>query len=492
MSTKVDSQAILNGTVKSAGTSLRNVVAADLQGFKSPVSERRFLLITADALMVVFATYLALVIGGHSSFGDLSAVASHWTWFPVLVGVWWTVAWLNDLYNIPAAHDRVNTAVYAGMASGLGLFLSLFVALLFPAIAGIGFFAGFWALLFVGIVAYRSAYLAVSDALLPFSQRVMIVGRGANASVIADALKGATGHNYDVVGFVENLNDDGTRWIDERQTMGQIEQLPELVAKHNVHQVVVATQNPVGDHLFSALVHCQANGVPVAWMPDVYEKVLYRIPVENVDAAWGLYALQDKPIFRRLQLTSKRMLDLAIFFLSLPVFIVLVPLLALAIRLDSRGPVFYKQVRAGRGSKPFTIYKFRTMVTDAEKNGVQWASQNDSRITRVGKFLRKTRLDELPQIINVFRGEMSFVGPRPERPEFIAELEEQIPYYSTRMLVKPGLTGWAQIHYDYGNSIEDAVMKLQYDFYYVRHWSLWMDVYILFRTIAVVVQAKGM
>lgn len=492
MSTKVDSQAILNGTVKSAGASLRGAVSADLQRFKSPVSERRFLLITVDALVVMLIAYLTFMMRGHTDFGDFAIFTSHWAWFPILVGGWWTLAWLNDLYNIPAAHDRVNTVVYAGMAASLGLLVSLLSVVVFPLTVGAGFFVVFWVLLFAGIAVYRFAYLSVSDVLLPFSQRVMIVGRGANANVISEALINAKGHNYDVVGFVENPIDDGMRWTDEQQTLGQIEQLPELVVKHNAHQLVVATQSPVSDQLFNALVHCQANGVPVAWMPDVYEKVLYRIPVEHVNASWGLYALQDKPIFRRLQLASKRMLDLAIFFLSLPVFVVLLPLLALAIRLDSSGPVFYKQVRAGRGSKPFTIYKFRTMVTDAEKNGAQWAAQNDSRITRVGKFLRKTRLDELPQIINVLRGEMSFVGPRPERPEFIAELEEQIPYYSTRMLVKPGLTGWAQIHYDYGNSIEDAVMKLQYDFYYVRHWSLWMDVYIMFRTIAVVLQAKGM
>lgn len=492
MSTKVESQAIFNGTVKSAKKTLQSAVTADLHGFKSPISERRFLLITVDAVVAVFATALALMLSNRVGVSDLSFFATNWYWFPLLIGVWWTFAWLNDLYNIPAAHDRWNTVVYSATAAGIGLGVSVFFAMLLPAVASVGFFAVYWLLLFLGVVVWRSAYLTLSDALLPFTQRVLIVGRGANASVIADALLNANGHNYDVLGFVENPSDEGTRWTDERKTKGQLEQLPELVVELDVHQVVVATQSPIGDSLFNALIHCQANGVPVAWMPDVYEKVLYRIPVEHVDAAWGLYALQDKPIFRRLQLASKRFLDLTIFVLSLPVFMVLLPLLALAIRLDSRGPVFYKQVRAGRGGKPFTIFKFRTMVTDAERNGAQWASQNDSRITRVGKFLRKTRLDELPQIINVLRGDMSFVGPRPERPEFIAELEEQIPYYSTRMMVKPGLTGWAQINYDYGNSIEDAVMKLQYDFYYVRHWSLWMDVYILFRTIAVVLQAKGM
>ncbi|MEJ2555505.1 MAG: sugar transferase, partial [Anaerolineae bacterium] len=161
-------------------------------------------------------------------------------------------------------------------------------------------------------------------------------------------------------------------------------------------------------------------------------------------------------------------------------------------RLDSPGPVFYRQIRSGRAGRAFSILKFRTMSTDAEKDGQpRWAAENDPRITRVGHFLRKTRLDELPQLHNVLRGEMSIVGPRPERPEFIEQLEQDIPFYSTRLMVKPGLTGWAQVHYRYGNNVEDAQIKLQYDFYYLRYWSLWLDLYVIFRTFGVVFKFKG-
>ncbi|MEM7035237.1 MAG: sugar transferase, partial [Chloroflexota bacterium] len=157
------------------------------------------------------------------------------------------------------------------------------------------------------------------------------------------------------------------------------------------------------------------------------------------------------------------------------------------------GPSFYKQTRLGRGGQPFTILKFRTMHVDAEKEGqARWSHQQDDRITRIGKFLRISRLDETPQLWNILKGDMSLVGPRPERPEFAAQLEAQIPFYHTRVLMKPGLTGWAQIHYEYGNSTEDALIKLQYDFYYLRHWSFWLDIYTLFRTVAVVVKLKGM
>jgi lipopolysaccharide/colanic/teichoic acid biosynthesis glycosyltransferase len=165
---------------------------------------------------------------------------------------------------------------------------------------------------------------------------------------------------------------------------------------------------------------------------------------------------------------------------------------ALAIRLDSPGPIFYLQIRCGRAGRLFSIFKFRTMSIDAEQDGqARWATKGDQRITRVGRFLRQTRLDELPQLLNVLRGEMSIVGPRPERPEFVEMLQEEVPFYRTRLMVKPGLTGWAQIHYDYGNSVEDALIKLQYDFYYLRYWSVWLDLYIIFRTLGVVFRFRG-
>jgi exopolysaccharide biosynthesis polyprenyl glycosylphosphotransferase len=189
---------------------------------------------------------------------------------------------------------------------------------------------------------------------------------------------------------------------------------------------------------------------------------------------------------------AKRLLDLIIVFFALPVMLIFIPLVALAIKLDSPGPVFYRQVRCGRSGKPFMIYKFRTMYVDAERDGkARWATKDDPRITRVGRLLRKTRLDELPQVLNILQGEMSIVGPRPERPEFVEELKQVIPYYHTRLLVKPGLTGWAQVQFNYTSSVEDTVTKLQYDLYYIHRWTLWLDIYIMFRTISVVIGLKG-
>ena len=496
MSTKIESRAMPDSVVKSAAMAMAmgDLVIGDMKGFHSPVSERRFALLLGDVMMAILATGLVLLglgaMDGASTAMDY--LTAYWYWLPVMVSLWVGLGWLNDLYHIASSHDhrRVTQGVVLTSVMGLGLFFAL--SWIVPFVPPFGFVAAAWGMTSVGIFAWRNLYLTLSDAFLPFDQRVLVIGRGARAKVITDVLKENETPHYFVAGYVEDPADVGLQWKDDLPTLGEIYELSDVAQLNNIHQVIVATEGPVSEELFSALVNCQANGVPVAWMPDAYEKLLHRIPVEYIDPAWGLFAVQGKPIFRRLQLASKRILDLSIFILALPIFAIVVPLLAVAIKLDSKGPVFYNQIRAGRGGQPFTIYKFRTMVTDAEKNGAQWAQKNDTRITRVGRFLRKTRLDELPQIINVFRGEMSFVGPRPERPEFVAELSEQIPFFSTRMLVKPGLTGWAQIHYDYGNTVEDARMKLEYDFYYVRYWSIWMDIYTLFRTIAVVAMFKGM
>jgi lipopolysaccharide/colanic/teichoic acid biosynthesis glycosyltransferase len=191
-------------------------------------------------------------------------------------------------------------------------------------------------------------------------------------------------------------------------------------------------------------------------------------------------------------LVAQRALDLAGGLAGLALLVLLLPWVALAIRLASTGPVFYRQVRAGPRGRTFRLLKFRTMIDGAEADGLaRWASAGDARVTRVGRFLRRTRLDELPQIWNVLNGDMSLVGPRPERPELIALLEQKIPFYRARLLVKPGLTGWAQINYGYGRSVEDAQVKLQYDLYYIKHQSLWLELTILLRTVEVVLGMKG-
>ena len=493
MSTRVGSQPGWAVLGRSFAPSVRKVFGADLNGFHAPFSERRFALVVMDVCIVFVAAALAMLLmpAAHGVSISYEIFTQSWYWFLILAGTWVFFAWLNDLYDIPSSHDLNLTArrLLANSAMGIGVFLFIWMM---PGVKfDLALVALFWIFASVSIMGWRFSYVTVSKLLLPFQQRVLIIGSGERGKIIAQVLQDASHLNYKVLGYVEDgiSNETG---FHNFPILGETEALQTIVKENRAQHVVVATEGNIDERLFHALIDCQGNGIPVSWMPDLYEKLCYRIPIQHIDPSWGLYAMQDKPVFRRLHLSSKRLLDLALFVFALPVFIMIFPLLALAIRLDSKGPIFYKQIRCGRGGRPFNIFKFRTMRTDAEKDGqARWARKNDSRITYVGKFLRKTRLDELPQILNVLRGDMSFVGPRPERPEFIENLKDEIPFFSTRMLVKPGLTGWAQIHYDYGNTVDDARMKLQYDFYYVRYWSWWMDIYILFRTIAVVFKMKG-
>ncbi len=319
----------------------------------------------------------------------------------------------------------------------------------------------------------------------------MFVGSGSRSKVTVNEIQRRGWKTYQVLGYVHETEPKNKK-ASELPYLGQSSELLSLVDKYKIHEIVVATNGKVKKKLFDRLVECQAKGVRVNWMPEFYERIYRRVPVEHIDASWALYMMQNRPVFNRLQLGIKRLLDLTLLLLALPFLILILVPVALAIKLESRGPAFYRQVRSGRAGEKFMIYKFRTMVADAEKDGkARWASKGDPRITRVGQFLRKSRLDELPQLLNVLRGEMSIIGPRPERPEFVEQLEQEIPFYSMRLLVKPGLTGWAQINYDYGNTVEQALIKLQYDFYYVRYWSLWLDAFILFRTIGVVLSLKG-
>lgn len=457
------------------------------------LSERRVLLVLVDALIVAAAGWGASLLWEQP--GDLalagSVLTEYWQWLPVLLGGWWLVAWLNDLYDVPSSGNSVLSAMRVAIAGFVSLVVYALIHLLLPNTPHPLLFAYYLLLVLPGIALWRWVY-AVSFDRPPFLHRLLIVGAGRRGRLLANILGKGPGVKCKVMGYVEDdsgLEDD---MPEEVPWLGEEAELPRLARELKVHEIVMAKEGRIDSRLFHLLVDCQARGVRVSRMADLYEKYYRQIPIEYVDATWALHAMQDRPAFNRLQQLSKRLIDLILVIFALPGLLLLLLPIAVAIRLDSRGPIFYRQTRSGRGNKPFSIYKFRTMVVNAEKDGeARWATENDPRITRVGRFLRKSRLDELPQVLNVLCGDMSLVGPRPERPQFVEELQEVVPFYHTRSMVKPGITGWAQIHYDYGNSTEDASIKLQYDFYYIHHWSLWMDLYILYRTLGVVAQFKG-
>jgi len=460
-----------------------------------PFSERRALLVAGDTLLVNGAVLAALYLWawiGDGTFG-LAFVRPRWFWFPVLTALWWLLARLGDLYDVSVAGKRFEvTQRIAGVGLGLLVaYLAVYFFLPRDALPRL-FFLFFTAIALAGVLLWRWTYATVFT-LPPFRHRVLIAGAGWAGRTLAQALARHSDGDYQVLGFVDDDSEKQDARVAGLPVLGNSHDLPALVRERQIDEVVVAITHQMEGELFQALMDCRTAGARVTRMPVLYEQLTRRVPVEHVERGWVLESMNDLPTLHRPAQWAKRLLDIALGLLGAAVFLMLLPFLALAITLDCPGPIFYRQVRLGLGGRIYRIVKLRTMVPNAEEGGqARWASADDERITRVGRFLRQVRLDELPQVYNVLRGEMSIVGPRPERPEFIAQLQEQVPFYRTRLMVKPGLTGWAQVQYGYGNSVRDALVKLQYDLYYIRHWSLWMDLHVILKTVGVVLRCGGM
>jgi exopolysaccharide biosynthesis polyprenyl glycosylphosphotransferase len=274
--------------------------------------------------------------------------------------------------------------------------------------------------------------------------------------------------------------------------MGTSVHLLNLINVYHISDIVIAINGEIQGATFQTILDAQENGVEVTRMPILYEEMTGRVPVHHLESDWIIRSFVDGLRVSGFYELTKRILDILGGAVGLLIFVITYPFLALAVLIDSGMPVFYSQPRLGRGGRIFTIYKYRTMRQDAEADGeVRITLENDPRVTRVGNFLRKTRLDELPQFWNVLRGEMSLVGPRAERPELVAEYQKQVPFYRARLLVKPGLTGWAQINYGYVASVTETAVKIEYDLYYIKHRTLNMDFQIMLRTIGTVFRQTG-
>lgn len=346
------------------------------------------------------------------------------------------------------------------------------------------------AYLLVGLLIVRGLLLTAWRGAL-VQQRVLIVGTGNEAHAVATDLKSRRLRSHAVIGFYPAgesvLPADDKRF----NIFARHSSIDEIVSQHDVNQIIVAVKEQRGGNVpMDQLLNARIQGIPVMDLATFYEQTTGEVPIDSLKASFLVYGRGFAQGWTRIAV--KRVFDIlssgTLILLALPLML----LTMLAIRMESKGPIIYRQERVGLGGKVFMCLKFRSMRTDAEKDGVAvWASKNDSRVTKVGAFIRKTRIDELPQLFSVLAGEMSMVGPRPERPSFVAQLKEQIPYYDVRHSVKPGVTGWAQVRYSYGASLDDALHKHQYDLYYVKNNSLFLDLMILFETVSVVIFREG-
>lgn len=313
-------------------------------------------------------------------------------------------------------------------------------------------------------------------------ERVYVLGTGDRAQRVVQGLRQNPELGVEIASWTGKM--EGA--IDRESTAAH---LMEVVQKQKVHRVIVAVSDRRGTIPMQELLDLRMKGVKIEEATSWLEKISGKIEVENLYPSWLVFGQG----FHRSStfILIRRVISVVISLVGLVLALPLLPLIVIAIRLDSKGPVFYTQTRVGKGGHLFKVVKFRTMRTDAEAGGPQWAGSDDPRVTRVGKFLRSSRLDEIPQLWCVLKGEMSFVGPRPERPEFIALLSKEIPYYGVRHMVRPGLTGWAQVRYKYGSTVEDAREKLQYDLFYIKNASIGLDLLIMFQTVKTVLLRRG-
>ena len=378
---------------------------------------------------------------------------------------------------------------------GISFFLAtMAMSLIFYALPdlflGRGVFGLVMLLSTIGILVLRWTFFYVAGTEAK-KHRVLVLGTGLNAARISQLESNEPEKlGFTVVNYVRL--EDGTNIIPDDRQIELTGSLLDLASSQQANEIVIAVDDrrkglPVDD-----ILDCKMSGIVIFDLLTFFEKETSRINIDLLHPSW----IYHSPGFHlgMLGLNAKRIGDILASLLMILVFSPLILLVTLASLIESRGrdPIFYHQIRVGKGGKRFRVFKFRSMRTDAESDGVaRWASSNDSRVTALGAFIRKTRLDELPQLYNVLKGDMSLVGPRPERPEFVLDLEKNIPYYRERHRMKPGLTGWAQLRYQYGSTLEDAKQKLQYDLYYVKNSNVFLDVVILLETAEVVLMGKG-
>ncbi len=443
---------------------------------------RTLLLLAGEALVIWTSFMLATIVQfREDSFLVLNFEYGYYKILIVTASVLVCSHWF-DLYDPAKLSTKGDLYFRLLMVPGLLALLLAAIEHFFPRFTpGNGSFLLGVIILTFALVGWRFVYDWV--AAQPFlRERVYVLGTGERAERLLRGLRQRSELGITVVGWTGELG--------HKPTLDETESHLLQVRNARLHRVIVAMPDRRGSLPVQALLQLRLDGVKVEDATSWLEKMSGRIEVENLYPSWLIFAegFRFSPGFMML----RRMVSLIVSLLCLLIVSPVIPFVVLAIKLDSAGPVLYRQKRVGRNGVHYFVYKFRTMRQDAEaKTGPTWAGQDDPRITRIGKFLRSSRLDEIPQLWNVFCGDMGFVGPRPERPEFVEWLTTEIPYYPLRHVIRPGITGWAQVRYKYGNTLEDAKEKLQYDLYYIKNVSLGFDLLIMFQTVKTIILGRG-
>jgi exopolysaccharide biosynthesis polyprenyl glycosylphosphotransferase len=457
------------------------------------LSERRLLLMAGDALAIIASVMIALFVWSRVAKEPftLEFIFPQVAWFFVLTGLWFWLASANDFYELRVAASRSESIqkLIAITLQMLVVYLIVFFLSARDALPRLF-------ILYYGVSAFGLVLIwrMVNPALLGWAstaRRVLIVGTDWAAETIIDTLTREAHESYQILGVIGDAALVG-HYIKGIPVIGTASDLNIYARREGITEIILTSTRELPGDIFQGVMDAYERGIAITPMPILYERITGRVPVEHVGQNWAVVlpindisALNPYPVL-------KRLMDIGLATVGLAVFTLLLPFITLILYLDSRGSIFYSQERVGLNGRIYRIVKFRTMIPDAEKEtGAVFAQADDPRITRFGRIMRKTRIDELPQLVNVLRGEMSMVGPRPERPEHVARLQAKIPFYRTRHIIRPGLTGWAQVRYKYGANDEDAHVKLQFDLYYIRHQSILLDLNILYRTVGKMLRMGG-
>lgn len=459
--------------------------------FRQYFSTRRMIFILGEGVLIYCAVALAsfFLLGGEMRLADLMAMI--WVKVLLVAVVTQISLYFNDLYEFQKNDSLIDVATRLIQSIGISSILLAVVYFLWPD-AIIGRWIFFISIIFLifFLVSWRLLYTLVIKRKL-FAEKAIMIGTGELARDILREIKERKDISYYIESIVGHEKETDNPIVPEGiEVRYGTENLCDFAAKFEATNIIVAMDEKRGRLPYNELLSCKVRGFHIIDGESFYERITGKLLVEKINPSWLIFS--DGFVKSNISRLLKRMTGLLLATIMMIVLSPLMLLVAVTVRLESRGPVFFAQERVGEYGKIFTLYKFRSMKAEAEKeSGPVWATEDDPRVTKVGKIIRKLRIDELPQLWNVLKGDMSFVGPRPERPFFVEQLKKSIPYYGERFTVKPGVTGWAQVKYPYGASEEDALEKLKYDLYYIKNMSLVMDLMVILHTIKIVMLGRG-
>ena len=453
------------------------------------VSERKILLRIFDVISVLLSLYLVGIVFKFNYF-NISETNFYWT---IVLGIYLNfIGSVFEMYNLQVASNQFQVIKSIILTSSITVLIYLLTPLFTPKLPENRIqILIFYIAIFIALFIWRLIYVRFF-ASNRFSKKVILICDKEQLKELIHALESADPH-YRVLGFVNSDSADNKTNDDIKIKNIDINSLEEFVKKNSISEVVVASQKTDGItvNLYNQLIHLLENGYIIREYTQVYENITQRIPVQYVSRDFYRYFPFSRNNQNHFYLIMMRLFEIVFSLTGLLIGVIILPIILIGNLFGNRGKLFYSQERVGKNGKIFNIIKYRTMVKNAEVEGAVFATINDSRVTPFGKIMRKSRMDEIPQFINILKGDMAVIGPRPERPIFVNEIAEVMPFYETRHVIKPGLTGWAQVNYSYGETIDDSLIKLQYDLYYIKHRSIFLDVNIIFKTLSTVLLYRG-